>query len=127
MIVDLKEWINKISVVSTGVGVTIWLTFMLPLTFVPQSIAPVLGGLLHASLPIAAAVLGWLYGTKAWHCGFWMLGVQLLIMVVLSGLGNMIPVIVGYYLLLVGICALAAVVAASVRRAVQTCFKKRQA
>ena len=111
-----KEWVNRVSVVSTIVGVAIWLTFMLPQTFVPQSMAPVLGGVWHISLPIAAAVLGWFYGTKAWHCGFWMLGVQLLIMLVLSGPGNMFPVIVGYYLLLVGICALTALIAGYVRK-----------
>lgn len=127
MIANLKEWTNKTPVVFTGVGVAIWLVFMLPQTIVPQAIAPVLGGLWHASLPIAAAVLGWLYGSKAWHCGFWMLGVQLLIMVVFSGPGNMFPVIIGYYLLLIGICALAALIAAYVRRAVQTRFKNGQA
>ena len=115
-IISQKEWVNRVSVVSIIVGVAIWLAFMLPQTFVPQSMAPVLGGLWHISLPIAAAVLGWLYGTKAWHCGFWMLGVQLLIMLVLSGPGNMFPVIVGYYLLLVGICALAAFIAGYVRK-----------
>jgi hypothetical protein len=121
-----KMWANKISVVSTIIGVAIWLAFMLPQTFIPKSMAPILGGLWHASFPVAAALLGWYYGSKAWHCGFWMLGVQLLMMVVLSGTGNMFPVIIGYYLFLIGICVLAALISGYIRKMVQMRPKNRQ-